>query len=103
MWDYFLYNSLCSTNRKFIGLATCKAGQYTSNTVIPSIESIKSILDRWYEDFKILDTIWLINEFFLWLREGQEAIICVNIIQAKHFAFPDKYKPTTTVGVKMYL
>jgi len=38
--------------------------------------------------------------FLLWLREGQEAIICVNI-EAKHFAFPDKYQPTTTVSVKI--
>jgi len=34
-----------------------------------------------------------LNEFFLWLRGGQEAIICVNI-EAKHFAFLDKYQLT---------
>jgi len=48
----------------------------------------------------IPDTVWFINQFFLWLRGGQEAIICVNI-EAKHFAFPDKYRPTTIVGVKV--
>jgi len=49
------------------------------------------------------NTVWFINEFFLWLRGSQEAIICVNI-EAQHFAFQTStYQPTTIVGVKMYL
>jgi len=51
-------------------LVAISAGQYTSITAYS-------------------DTVWFINEFFLWLRGGQEAIICVNI-EAKHLAFPDK-------------
>jgi len=44
--------------------------------------------------------IRLINEFFLWLRGGQEDIICVNI-EAKHLAFPDTNLLLYIAGVKM--
>ena len=48
-------------------------GDEAVNIVIPNIDQ------QWYEYFGILDIVWLIDEIFVWLRGGQEAITRINI------------------------